>query len=200
VDFNEFYTAFIESYNEFEKIKRKEHREFQSRERFKLMLRKLNIIQQTSPNSEKLVDEMVSVHMEGIFSTTELPEENRKTLNLLKNKNYRLALISNFDHAPTAYRLLERFNIKNYFEKILISIEIGWRKPKADIFFRALSPLRIKPEDAIFVGDNFEADIIGSKSVGMDALWINKNNESIKEGTLEPDYVVSEFPEIKDIF
>jgi FMN phosphatase YigB (HAD superfamily) len=197
VDFDGFYKAFIESFTEFNDIKRTENREFHNRERFKIMLYMMNI--ELNSHSNQMVEEMVSVHMKGLASAIVFPEENRSTLDILRNKNYRLALVSNFDHAPTAYGLLQKFGIKNYFEKILISVEIGWRKPKADIFLKAFDLLKIRSDDAIFVGDNFEADVIGSQSAGMDVIWINKNGETIKEGNSAPDYIVSNFAEIKGI-
>lgn len=197
VAFDKFYKAFIESYTEFNNIKQIEDREFHNRERFKLMLSMMNI--EPNSHSDEMVDEIVSVHMKGLANATEFPEENRSTLNLLKSKNYRLAIISNFDHAPTAYGLLEKFGIRDYFERIVISVEIGWRKPKADIFLRAFELLEIKSEDAVFVGDNFDADVIGSRSVGMDVIWINRNGEQLRDENIKPDYAISKFTEIEVI-
>jgi putative hydrolase of the HAD superfamily len=196
VDFKDFYTAFTESYAEFEENKRKDYKEFHNRERFELMISKMN--KEINCYSEELVEEMVLAHMGKIANAMEFPQENRDTLNTLRNK-YRLAIISNFDHAPTAYGILERFNIRSLFERIFISIEVGWRKPKADIFFCAFNSLKIGPEEAIFVGDNFEADVVGSKAVGMDVVWVNKNKELVREEISKPDYVVSKFAEIGDI-
>jgi putative hydrolase of the HAD superfamily len=195
VDFRSFYDAFMESYVELNRIKDEEHRELHNRERFKLMLSKMDI--PIDPWSDELIEDMVSVHMDGIANAMEFPEENRETLDIIREKNARLAIISNFDHAPTAYGLLDKFDIKSYFERILISVEIGWRKPRADIFLEAFDLLRINPQDAIFVGDSYEADVIGSKGVGMNVIWINKNDEPIKDEGLKPDYVVSSFSEIK---
>ncbi|MGH7909611.1 MAG: HAD family hydrolase, partial [Thermodesulfobacteriota bacterium] len=187
VTFDDFYSAFLKSYEEFEEMKRKENLEFHNKERFKLMLDKLNI--NANSDSNKFVEEMVLCHMGKIADAMEFPEENRNTLNMLRNR-YRLALISNFDHAPTAYKILDRFGIENFFEKILISIEVGFRKPKADIFQKAFIHLKIKPDEAIFVGDNFEADVIGSKNAGMDIIWVNKGNEKIKHEIINPYYEV----------
>ncbi|MCI0455178.1 MAG: HAD family hydrolase [Candidatus Dadabacteria bacterium] len=196
VSFNDFYTAFLKSYEELEELKRKENIEIHNKERFKLMLTKLNI--KPKPGSNRLLEEMVLCHMQSIADAMEFPKENRDTLNLLRNK-YRLALISNFDHAPTAYSILDRFNIKGFFERILISIEIGWRKPKAYIFLKAFNLLKTKPDEAIFVGDNLEADVVGSKSVGMKVIWINKNNEEISKGIPNPDYEVTKLIDIGKI-
>lgn len=196
ITFNDFYTAFLKSYEELEELKRKENIEIHSQERFKLILNKLNI--KSNPGSNKLLEEMVLCHMQNIADAMEFPKENRDTINILRDK-YRLALISNFDHAPTAYSILDRFGIKDFFERILISIEVGWRKPQAHIFLNALNLLKTKPDEAIFVGDNLEADVVGSKNVGMKVIWINKNNEQISEGIPNPDYEVTKLVDIRKI-
>lgn len=196
VYFKDFYIAFTESHAEFEENKRKDYKEFHNRERFEIMINKMNT--ETNCHSEELVNEMVLAHMRKIASAMEFPKENRDALNILRSK-YRLAIISNFDHAPTVYDIMERFDIRSFFERIFVSIEIGWRKPKADIFFSAFNSLKLRPEEAIFIGDNFEADVVGSKAVGMDVIWLNKNGESLREGSTKPDYVISRFAEIVDI-
>ncbi len=196
VGFNEFHAPFVDSFVEFQKKKLEEHREFHNRERFKLMLNKMSI--EDESDLEELLDEMVLAHMGEIAAAVDFPEENEIVLGSLK-KDYRLALVSNFDYAPTAYAILEKFNIKRFFEKVVISMEVGWRKPKSEIFHKCLNLLGIKPEDAIFVGDNFDADVIGAKTVGMDVIWINKNNEPHKERDVKPDYTVSKLSEIKEI-
>lgn len=197
ISFEDFYKAFIESYLEFNNVKRIEDRELYNGERFKLMLGMMNL--ELNSNTDEVVENMVTVHMKGLANAVEFPEENRSTLNLLRSKNYRLAIISNFDHAPTAYGLLEKFGIKHYFEKIFISVDIGWRKPKRDIFLKAFDILGIEPDEAIFVGDNFDADVVGSKSVGMDVIWINRNGEQLGDGNIKPDYSISKFAEIERI-
>ena len=116
----------------------------------------------------------------------------------LKRKNYRLAIVSNFDYALTAYSLLDRFEITDLFEEIIISEEVGWRKPKDIIFQTAIGKMKIKPDEALFVGDNFDADVVGSKKVGMDAAWINTKNEQKKSFNLEPEYIIKKLSELRD--
>ena len=195
ISLEDFYRAFIESYVEFNNLKRIEDREIYSGERFKLMLGMMNL--ELNANTDKVVEHMVTVHMKGLADAVEFPEENRSTLNRLTNKNYRMAIISNFDHSPTAYGLLEKFGIEHYFEKIFISVDIGWRKPKRQIFLKAFDVLGIEPDEAIFIGDSFDADVVGSKSVGMDVIWINRNGAQLVDGNIKPDYSISKFTEIE---
>jgi len=118
---------------------------------------------------------------------------------MLNFNGYRLAIVSNFDYAPTAYMLLEKFKITNLFEQVIISEEVGWRKPNHIIFQTAVNKLKIRPQDALFVGDNYYADVVGSKALGMDTAWINRKNQS--EDTLDPkpDYIIKHLSELLNI-
>jgi len=193
-----FHDSFVESFNEFQELKQKDNKEYHNRERFKLLLNKLNI--EVNSNHTKLVDAMVLAHMNSLASTMEFPEENRRVLNMIKEKNYKMAIVSNFDHSPTAYTLLSKFNIKHFFSEIVISVEVGWRKPDPKIFNEVLSLIDITPAEAIYIGDNFFADVIGSKSIGMDVIWINRHEETIQIENYIPDYEVSKLSDVFELF
>ena len=196
IGFDKFYEPFIESYHEFQELKLKEFKEFPNRERFILMLDKMNV--NSTSNKDNLIDQMVLAHMNALASCIEYPDDNRKTLEYLKSKYYRLAIVSNFDYAPTAHMLLQKNNLTPLFEVIVISDEVGWRKPKDLIFQSAVNNLKITPEETLFVGDNYSADVIGSKAMGMDAVWINRRKESEDSLDPAPDFVVKKMSEIRN--
>lgn len=197
IEFNSFYPHFIESYHRFQQMKLEKYREFPNRERFKLMLDNMNL----SPDGkiDRLVDEMVTAHMNGLASCIEFPDQNRETLESLKDKGHRMAIVSNFDYAPTAHALIDKYGIRTFFEQIVISEEVGWRKPKPVIFISALDLLGIRPEEALFIGDNFDADVSGAKGVGMDAVWLNGKDQTLQDLTPEPDYIIRNLPQINEI-
>jgi FMN phosphatase YigB (HAD superfamily) len=192
--FDEFYPHFIDSYHLFQEMKKKEFREFPNRERFKLMLGNMGIA--PDENTSTLENNMVEAHMNGLMSCVELPEANKKTLFLANAKGYRMAIVSNFDYAPTARALIGKLGIGELFESIVISEDVGWRKPKDIIFKKSLSELGTDPGDALFIGDNFEADIKGSRGVGMDSVWINRKHEPEKNLVPEPAYIIRTLHEI----
>ncbi len=105
------------------------------------MLKKMNL--KPVDQQDLLIDKMVLAHMNGLASCVELPQENKRTLEYIKTQGYRMAIVSNFDYAPTAYKLLDNFEITNLFEEIVISEEVGWRKPKDIIFQTAITKLDI---------------------------------------------------------
>lgn len=197
IEFSSFYPHFIESYHLFQQMKLEEYREFPNRERFKLMLDRMSL--SNAGDTDRLADEMVTAHMNGLASCVEFPDRNRETLDSIKDKGYRMAIVSNFDYAPTAHDLIDKFGLRTFFEHIVISEEVGWRKPKPDIFIRALNLLGVKPEEVLFIGDNFDADVRGAKDIGMDSAWLNGKNLPLQDLTPEPDYIISSLPQIAEI-
>ena len=105
---------------------------------------------------------------------------------------YRLAVVSNFDYTPTALGVLEREGIADLFETIVVSDEVGWRKPKPIIFELALEPTGARRRrDALFVGDRADIDVAGAQGVGMRSAWINRERRAAARRTSPPpDYEI----------
>lgn len=197
VSFAEFYEPFMESYHEFQQIKLKEFREFPNRERFILMLDKMNLPPVQKP--DPLIDKMVIAHMNALAGCIEYPQDNKDTLEYVCSKGYRLAIVSNFDYSPTAHMLLDKYELTPFFETIVISADIGWRKPKDIIFESAVHRLNIDPQDALFVGDNYSADVVGSKALGMQSAWINRRKDPESNLDPAPDFIIRTMSEIRDL-
>ncbi len=88
----------------------------------------------------------------------------------LQTQNRRLGIITN-GPSPFQEQKIEAMGIASYFSTILVSSAEGVRKPEAEIFRRALTRLGVEPHEAIFVGDNPEADIAGAQAFGMKTIW-----------------------------
>ena len=73
-------------------------------------------------------------------------------LNTLK-KSKVLALVSNFDHPPHIYSILSKFNLKHFFDSIIISSEVGVKKPNPSIFNFAFEQTNLKPNEVCYIGD-----------------------------------------------
>lgn len=98
--------------------------------------------------------------------------ETVETLKALKEKGIKLAIISN---APSnnVEPVLERFDIKQYFDDVFLSHEYG--KLKTDgLFELALKKMKLKKTDVISVGDSIETDIKGAEAAGIKAYLIDR--------------------------
>ncbi|MGI0084244.1 MAG: HAD family hydrolase [Nitrososphaerales archaeon] len=116
----------------------------------------------------------------GYFSKfPKLNPEAKPTFKLLKENlpDLKIALISNAARSTATYRrMLSSFGIEKYFDEFVISCEVGYLKPRREIFQRALSLLKVEPKETLHVGDLFRADILGAAAAGMNAclytgLW-----------------------------
>lgn len=90
----------------------------------------------------------------------------------LRDKGYRLAVVSNFDSRLPG--ILRAVGIDAFMDAIIYSSRAGSAKPDPAIFQQALDALGIAPEQALHVGDSVEADVGGAKAAGLKALLISR--------------------------
>jgi putative hydrolase of the HAD superfamily len=84
---------------------------------------------------------------------------------------YRLGLLSNFTHAPAAFKLVDGLALTPFFDVLLISGELGYRKPHAMAFERLVADFGVDRSRVLYVGDNIEADINGALLAGIRPIW-----------------------------
>ena len=80
---------------------------------------------------------------------------------------YRLAVVSNLTHGPAAHQMLQHLDLARHFEVILVSGDLGYRKPHPQIFRSLLEALDLPPSAIVFVGDDPRTDVQGSFDAGM---------------------------------
>ncbi len=90
---------------------------------------------------------------------------------------HRLGIISNGNTDQQKLKL-HRLGLESRFEVVVISEEVGVAKPKPQIFLEGCRRALLKPQDCVYVGDNLEVDVLGSQSVGMRAIWLNRTGTS----------------------
>ena len=96
-------------------------------------------------------------------------------LNELKESK-KLALVSNFDHPRHVRKYLSEYGIEKLFESIIISGEVGVKKPDPNIFKPALSATGLTPSEVIYVGDT-EEDVEAAEAARIMPIKIRRQNE-----------------------
>lgn len=86
---------------------------------------------------------------------------------------YTLAVVTNTHHPPLVPGHLAAMGIRDCFDAVVTSVEVGWRKPHPTIYATALSALGITAGAAAFVGDTYVADFAGPSRAGMTAFLID---------------------------
>ena len=193
VSFDAFFHAFVGSYRAAEEIRNRTQREVTARERFGMLFERLNL--PDGPEVTDLVEAGIAEHMRQLARAMEFPEAHRAVLDALRPR-FRMAVISNFDHGPTVEQALRMHGIRERFEVVLVSADVGWRKPRPEIFVEAFRRMGIGPREAIFVGDSPEVDVLGAQTVGMDVIWIDNGTKALPPGTPPPTHTVRSFVEV----
>jgi putative hydrolase of the HAD superfamily len=114
---------------------------------------------------------------------------------------YPCGLISNFTHTPFIHDALHRFNLHQYFKTIIVSDDIGWRKPHPHIFNHFLKEMNISADKALFIGDDLECDVIGAQAVGMKAVWLCRSPKENADPALttQPDAIINSLADLHTI-
>ena len=190
------YEALGESWREAERRRAIDHREVSAQERFAHFFQALGLDQAALPSGFDRA--LIDAHRNALGGAAEFPAHHGPLLRRLAER-YRLAVVSNFDYTPTALDILERAGVVNLFETIVVSDEIGWRKPRRDIFDAALGRLRVRADESLFVGDRADMDVLGAQQIGMDAAWINRDAEPLPPGIPKPTYEIRDLSELATI-
>ena len=196
IPFEHFFAALSEVSRELGEVRIREMREFPSAYRFGMALRRVGL--PDSSATQRVAEELALAHMALLAAATDIPSSHVALLTRTR-EHYGMALVSNFDHGPTARLVLQKGGVEECFQRIVISDEHGWRKPHPQIFTDALTALGTEPQEALFVGDSPTDDIVGAKGVGMDIAWVNALGTDLPAGIPTPDFVVRALPELREV-
>lgn len=113
-------------------------------------------------------------------------------LTYMKRQGMKLGIITNgFGEFQT--NNIKALQIEDYFDAILVSEIEQLRKPDPAIFLRAAERLGVKPEEAVYVGDHPENDVIASRQAGMKGIW---KKDSYFDGEFERDGTIHDLSEL----
>jgi len=112
------------------------------------------------------------------------------------SESYVLHIITNgFKEAQ--HIKLERSGIRPFFKEVIVGDEVGINKPDPRIFHHAFESSTAAPEESIMIGDDYEADILGAKEVGMDQIYFRTIAEA--EEAKIATFTVSQLKELREI-
>jgi putative hydrolase of the HAD superfamily len=108
---------------------------------------------------------------------------------------YGLAVVSD---AQSAYGLaeLQAVGLAEYFSPIVISGDYGYRKPDARLFQTALTELQVRPEEAIYIGNDRFRDVTGARRAGMRTILFCPNGDAGGSPESEPDYLLYQYADL----
>ena len=124
---------------------------------------------------DELIDTLSEQYIEHLSSFNHLIPETVDILEYLRPK-YGLHIITN-GFQEIQEKKLKLSNIAGYFDQVVNSEMAGVKKPNPKIFQLALQMADVSPKNSLMIGDNIEADILGAKAVGFNALHYNAHDD-----------------------
>ncbi len=123
-----------------------------------------------------------------------LMDQAKEVVQYLKTK-YRIGLITN-GRSIIQYGKIDRLGIRDEFEFILVSEEVGIKKPHPQIFEIAIDRLQVRPEECIYIGDHPKNDIEGAGKSGMKTIWMKVNQPWNPDLTITPVHEINRLEEL----
>ncbi len=111
-------------------------------------------------------------------SRTILFEDVVPLLDELKKRNYILGIITNADQS--VLKLINTLGLGPYLKVVVTSEGARAEKPDAAIFNAAYNQAGLKPEEILYIGDQYKSDVLGAKRAGSSAVLLDRYNLTIE--------------------
>ncbi len=125
-----------------------------------------------------------------------------ETLEYLHGR-YPVCMLSN-GFGRVQYAKVQDSGLAPHVDAIVLSEEVGFRKPDPRIFAHALDLMKVSPSESIMIGDSWSADIVGASRSGVPSVWYNPHGfpaPSIPEGEsfTPPQHIITHLSELREI-
>jgi putative hydrolase of the HAD superfamily len=147
--------------------------------RFAPLLERLAaIFELPSDTAEALGQHLCATFLQPIFATGRVYDDTLPTLAALRQRGYATGIVSNapWGSPPGLWHAeLGRLGLAASVDVVVFCGDVGWRKPSPQIFEHVADRLDMACEQCMFVGDEPEWDVAGSRAVGMRPVLIDRN-------------------------
>ena len=171
-----------------------EGREIGTLDRFREVAERLAL------DDPELPQRWTDIHMGRLRALAATPAHHAGLLVRLR-ETARVGICSNFTHGAPARRLLAEDGLAPHLDAVVISEDVGMRKPRAEIFDAVLDGLGTAPEETLHVGDNLDADVAGAAARGLRTVWLTRRVAD-PDAALRahrgpaPDFIVADLGEL----
>ena len=123
----------------------------------------------------------------------EVPE----VLRSLREKNYKLAILSNGTPA-LLNELVKSNNLENLFDDLFSIEEVGIFKPDAKVYDIPINKYKIQKNEVAFLSAN-TWDVSGGGNYGFNSIWVNRNNNIFDNLDYKPQNEIKNLKELLNI-
>jgi HAD superfamily hydrolase (TIGR01549 family) len=116
-------------------------------------------------------------------------------LQQVRDLGFKTGLLSNARSDWAIKEITDRMDLTRYFDTILTSAAIGFRKPRPEPFHQILKLLDLETGEAVMIGNSLEADIAGARALGLKTIR-TMFSDGTDEVKVDPDITVYKVSEI----
>ena len=143
------------------------------------------------------IDKSMKNELLNLYKVLKTFPEVKDVLNKLKEKNYKLAILSNGTPA-LLNELVKSNNLDDIFDDIFSIEEVGIYKPDAKVYDMPIKKYKIQKEEVVFLSAN-TWDISGGGNYGYSSIWVNRNNSIFDNLDYKPKDEVKNLNQLLDI-
>ena len=127
-----------------------------------------------APDQAARLAPLMHEHMSNSYRPQDVvPDDLVPTLQTLKEKGYLLGVLSNREESYTDY--LHALGWGDFFSHVIYAAEAGVLKPNPGVFEYMLNRAGVTADECVYVGDNYFADVLGARGVGVSPVLIDIN-------------------------
>ena len=143
------------------------------------------------------IDNSMRSELLNLYKTLSIFPEVKEVLNNLKEKNYKLAILSN--GTPSLLNeLVKSNNLNNIFADIFSIEEVKIYKPDSRVYDLPINKYQIQENEVAFLSAN-TWDVSGGENYGYNAVWVNRNNNIFDNLDYQPKHQVKQLGELLDL-
>jgi len=167
-----------------------------------LMKRHKDFLQVTEDSLDKSmktfkIDVSLKNELLNLYKVLSLYPEVKEVLKKLKEKKYKLAILSNGTPA-LLNELVKSNNLENIFDDLFSVEEVGIYKPESKVYDMPIKKYQIKAEEIAFLSSN-TWDVSGGGNYGYNAIWVNRNNNIFDNLDFKPKNEINNLTHLLDI-
>ena len=143
------------------------------------------------------IDPTMKNELLNLYKTLSPYEEVHEVLIKLKEKNFKLAILSN--GTPSLLNeLVKSNNLENLFDDLFSIEQVGIYKPDSKVYDMPVKKYQIKKNEVYFLSSN-TWDVSGGGNYGYNSIWVNRNNNIFDKLDYSPKHQIKQLGELLDI-
>ena len=143
------------------------------------------------------IDPTMKNELLNLYKSLSPYEEVDEVLIKLKEKNFKLAILSN--GTPSLLNeLVKSNNLENVFDDLFSIEQVGIYKPDSKVYDMPINKYQIEKNEVYFLSSN-TWDVSGGGNYGYNSIWVNRNNNIFDKLDYSPKHKIKQLGELLDI-